>query len=133
MSDKKKYRGSGTHGGGSKKKRRGAGSRGGRGKSGNKHQKLKYNKKKEKGFKTLKKEQKVINLKQLEPMLDDLLENNKAEKEGDEIIVNLSELGYDKLLGSGKISQPLTVKSKKFSDKAIEKLEEAGGKAVELS
>lgn len=140
---KKKKRGSGTHGGGSKKKRRGAGSRGGRGNAGSqKHKKIRYMKEKperfgaEKGFKRPEKIQKdvdTINLKELDRMVDGLVERGEAEETDGEITVDLTELGYDKLLGSGSISRPLTVKSENFSEKSKEKLEEVGGKAIELS
>lgn len=136
MSKKKKYRGSGTHGGGSKKKRRGAGSRGGRGRSGEKHKKLKYMKERneEKGFtRPERKDVKTINLKELDSRINKLLEEGKVESEGEEIKVNLSELGYDKLLGSGKISETLIVEAENFSERAKEKLEESGGKAIEIS
>jgi large subunit ribosomal protein L15 len=139
MTKKKRNRGSGTHGGGSKKKRRGAGSRGGRGSDGYKHRKLKFMKEggeKEKGFKRpekLRKDLDTINLKQLEIRVDKLLEEGELEEKEDGVEVNLPELGYDKLLGSGKVTRSLIVESKEFSEKARQKLEEAGGKAVELS
>ncbi len=139
MSKKKKYRGSGTHGGGSKKKRRGAGSRGGRGRAGDKHKKIKYWKegsKKRKGFKrpeAVTTEQKTINIKELEMRLDEFLERGFAEEADGNIKLNLEEAGYDKLLGSGKARSPMVVKCKKFSEKAKEKLEEVGGSAIEIS
>lgn len=139
MSKKKKKRGSGTHGGGSKKKRRGAGSRGGRGKAGEKHKKIKYLKeggKEEKGFqrpKSAKKEVRTINLKELDSKIDELVERGDANRENDLVEVNLSKLGFNKLLGGGKVTKPLKVKAENFSESAIKKLEESGGKAVELS
>lgn len=129
MTKKKKYRGSGTHGGGSKKKRRGAGSRGGRGEAG-KEKKIK----KEKGFKRSQaKDVETINIKKLDSNLDRYVDEGIAEESDGNIEVNLSDVGYEKLLGSGKISRPVTVKAKSFSRKAKEKIEEAGGEAVELS
>jgi large subunit ribosomal protein L15 len=44
--------------------------------------------------------------------------------------VNLIELGYHKLLGSGNISKKLNVKVKYSSKKATEKIEGAGGKVL---
>lgn len=143
MSKNKKGRGSGTHGGGSKKKRRGAGSKGGRGNAGSqKHNKIKESKENpdkfgaEKGFKrpdSVQKNVDTINLKELDHRIDSLLEEGKVEKEDGDIIVDISDLGYDKLLGSGSITKPLVVKSENFSEKSKQKLEEAGGKAIELS
>ena len=45
--------------------------------------------------------------------------------EGDEI--NLSKLGFDKLLGRGSIDRALRITVKEASARAIEKVEAAGG------
>ncbi|MFP4115869.1 MAG: uL15m family ribosomal protein [Candidatus Aenigmatarchaeota archaeon] len=137
MTDKKKYRGSGTHGGGSKKKRRGAGSHGGRGRDGEKHRKFKYIKEgdEERGFKRPENvidKKRTINLSKLDMRVEELLEKDVAEETDDGIEIDISEIGYDKLLGSGKVTRKLNVKAKEFSEKAKQKLEEAGGSAIEL-
>lgn len=138
MSKKKKYRGSKTHGGGSKKKRRGAGSRGGRGNIGEKEGagKGKGRPKGERGFKrpeSAKKEVKTINLKELDLKIEELAGSDAVNTENEPIEVSLPKLGYDKLLGGGKVSRPIKVKAENFSSGAKEKLEEAGGEVVELS
>ena len=51
---------------------------------------------------------------------------------GDGDSVNLTELGFDKLLGSGRISKSLTVTVSEASAKATEKIEAAGG-SIETS
>lgn len=121
-SKKSRYRGSHTHGGGSKKKRRGAGNRGGRGKAGSgkkADQKATLYKKKgyfgKKGFTSRTKKQKAINLTKL----------NTLAKEAK--LINLTELGYNKLLGSGTISKPIQVQVEKATAKAIKKIESAKG------
>jgi len=120
----KKYRGSKTHGCGSMKKRRGAGNRGGRGRSGSgkrgDQKKPSYWKDKPvKGFSP----------KNTSPVnainLNDLI----AKVSGSEII-NLQELGYDKLLGTGTITRKLEIHAKYASKRAIEKVSNAGGKVV---
>lgn len=123
-----KYRGSRTHGCGSHKKRRGAGSRGGRGMTGAKaHRFVKFLKEKpghigKYGFKSkIRKKLKTINLCELQRLAD-----KSGKKE-----IKLREHGYDKVLGKGNISKPLTVHADVFSAKAREKLEAAGGKIVE--
>ena len=128
------HRGSGY---GSQKKHRGGGSRGGRGKAGlHKHKimtMLKYMPQHfgKEGFKrSFAIRVKVINLKELERKLDELITENKIEESKTGIKVNLSELGYDKLLGSGKVTKKLIVEGKIFSKNAIRKIEEAGGKTV---
>ena len=118
-----KMRGSKTYGYGSKKKHRGKGSRGGRGFAGShKHNyshivKYKPNHFGYKGFYSLKKKPKTINIKDL-----------KKIAKGSEI--DLTAMGIDKLLSTGEIEKPLTVKVIKFSKQAKEKIEKAGGKIV---
>ncbi|MCD6414836.1 MAG: uL15 family ribosomal protein [Candidatus Diapherotrites archaeon] len=45
--------------------------------------------------------------------------------------VDATELGFEKVLGGGKITNAITIEAKTFTKKAIEKIKEAGGKAVE--
>jgi large subunit ribosomal protein L15 len=134
----RKRRGRGT-GYGSHKKHKGGGSRGGRGLAGlHKHKvvtMIKYMPDHfgKKGFKRPKeaaKRIKSINLKDLDSMVEGLLQEKKAEKTKEGIKVKLSDLGYDKLLGAGKVTHPLIVEAKYFSRNAIKKLEENKGKAV---
>jgi len=138
----KKYRGKRSYGYGSHKKHRGGGSRGGRGKAGMMKHKWIYTVKYEpdhfgkRGFKRPKevvKKPKVINLKQLDLLVKKLLEEKKIKKEKGLIKINLKEFGYEKVLGTGKTSLPLAVEANFFSEKAIKKIEEAGGKAIVLS
>lgn len=136
----RKFRGRRTYHG-AHKKWRGGGSRGGRGKAGlHKHKwtyTVKYAPKHfgKFGFKRpleVVKEVKTINLKELDQLAEKLLEQKLAQKEGDKIKINLPKLGYEKVLGSGKVTKPLIVEAKDFSKQAIKKLEEAKGKAVKI-
>ena len=45
-------------------------------------------------------------------------------------IVDLNELGYDKLLGGGIISVPVTIKVGKATDRAIQKVKQIGGEVI---
>jgi large subunit ribosomal protein L15 len=135
----RKFRGHRTYGYGSHKKHRGKGSRGGRGFAGMHKHKWSYTVKYapdhfgKRGFKRpFTKEIKAINVEELEKMSESLLEKKLAEKENDKIKINVLKLGYEKVLGSGKITKPLIVEAKFFSKKAVRKIEEAGGKAVVL-
>jgi large subunit ribosomal protein L15 len=135
----RKFRGHRTYGYGSHKKHRGKGSRGGRGFAGMHKHKWSYTVKYapdhfgKRGFKRpFAKEIKAINVEELEKMSESLLEKKLAEKENDKIKINVLKLGYEKVLGSGKITKPLIVEAKFFSKKAVRKIEEAGGKAVVL-
>ncbi|MDP6233208.1 MAG: uL15m family ribosomal protein [Candidatus Poseidoniaceae archaeon] len=103
---------------------RGAGKRGGRGNAGmNKHRvmtRIKYmpNHWGMHGFNrdpSLRNVSVTVNVGQLEEMA-----------EGADSI-DLTELGIDKLLGSGRISSSLTVTVESASAKAVEKIEAAGG------
>jgi large subunit ribosomal protein L15 len=44
--------------------------------------------------------------------------------------INLTELGYTKLLGTGKLTKPLTIQVKAYSKSAQEKVKQAGGEIV---
>jgi len=113
----KKMRGSKTCGYGSKKKHRGKGHKGGHGFAGGcKHKHLEWRFGRH-GFTRhgVKRIKKTINVEEL----------NQFEGE-----VNLIELGYDKLLGSGFINKPLKVIVKEATEKAIEKIAAAGGEVV---
>jgi large subunit ribosomal protein L15 len=116
---------------GSHKKWRGGGSLGGHGESGMHKQKWSYTVKYEpdhfgkRGFKrpqAVSRKIRAINLEQLDKIAE--IESKKK--------INLSELGYGKLLGGGKITQPLVVEAESFSKTAARKLEEAGGKIVKI-
>jgi large subunit ribosomal protein L15 len=107
-----------------KKAGRGAGKRGGRGLAGiNKHRvmtRIKYmpNHWGMHGFNrhpSLRTVNVTVNVGQLEDLA------------GDADSVNLTEMGIDKLLGSGRISKAITVTVSEASAKATEKIEAAGG------
>ena len=129
----RKFRGKRTYGYGCHKKHRGGGSRGGRGKAGGHKHKWSYVVKYEPerfgkyGFKrptAVKRKIRAININELVKIAE--------QKEKGKSKINLTELGYDKLLGKGKISRPLTVEVASFSKIAAQKLEKAGGKIVKI-
>ncbi|NCN38942.1 MAG: 50S ribosomal protein L15 [Candidatus Aenigmarchaeota archaeon CG_4_10_14_0_8_um_filter_37_24] len=134
-----KKRGHRTVGYGAGKKHRGSGSRGGVGMAGlHKHKRMRALKYMpdhfgKRGFKRPQKMikiQKIINIKQLDPQIDKLLKEKKIQKEKDTFIVKLDDLGYDKLLGTGKLNHKLIIEAKAFSESAIKKIEESGGKTI---
>ncbi len=131
----KKQRGSKTHGYGSMKKHRGAGNRGGRGMAGSGKRgdakKPSINKKRyfgKYGFKSRKRKDNIINIKDIEQILPKLLEKKQAEKKGDKFIIDLKKLGYNKLLSSGKVKSKLEISIDFASKNAIEKIEKNNGK-----
>lgn len=139
VSKTSKYRGSRTHGRG-KKAGRGAGLRGGRGNAGmHKHKwisTVKYYPDHfgRHGFKrpqSVVADNITINLSSLEESLPALAKNGFAVERSGKWTVDLTKMGVDKLLGSGKITTPVAVRVASASAKAKEKLEEAGGKLLE--
>ncbi len=134
-------RGSRTVGGGCSKMRRGAGHRGGRGMSGgHKHMwtwivKYDPNHYGKYGFKRPQKtitRFKTVNLDFIDEKASELLGKGLATKDNGIIVMDVTELGYNKVLGNGRITQPLIIKSPKFSQSALTKIENAGGEAVIL-
>ena len=135
-----RYRGSHTHGGGAKKKRRGSGNRGGFGMAGTGKRagqkkpsilttfgnayygKIGFNRPK----KVVKKIN-AINILDLEKKLEFYVTQSLVKKDKDKYVINLSDLGYNKLLGAGLVTKKLEIKSPRFSKKAKEKIEKAGG------
>jgi len=72
-----------------------------------------------------KSEIRTINLKELEEIAF-----QKISKRRRKILLDLEEMGYDKLLGSGKISLPVSVKISACSEIAQKKIEAAGGEIL---
>jgi large subunit ribosomal protein L15 len=123
-----RHRGSFTHSWGHKKKHRGAGSRGGVGKAGTKlHNKFKFWKAGDRlgkiGFKSLAQ-------RNIKPNIVTINIRDINRMEGKEI--DLTKMGYDKVLGTGELKRAVTVKANYFSAVAEEKIKKAGGKTIAL-
>jgi large subunit ribosomal protein L15 len=130
----RKKRGSRTHGFGKVGQHRGGGQRGGHGKAGfHKHKwtyviKYQPNHFGKKGFtspKSLRRNVSAINV----GTLDEIAGKLSARKEG-KLFIDLESLGYTKLLGTGKVTKPLTVKVPSCSKSAADKIREAGGQIL---
>ncbi len=130
-----------THGYGSMKKNRGAGHRGGRGRAGSgkrgdvKKPSLLWEKghkhKGRVGFKTYNKETiTTINLALLESKMDSFVKKGFAQKKGDVFVIDLKDIKRVKILGSGKVTLKYEVTAKYASQRAIEKIANAGGKII---
>jgi large subunit ribosomal protein L15 len=135
----RKMRGTRTHGYGNTQKHRGAGSRGGRGMAGSKKHKWTYVSKYlpgyfgRSGFKRPScqvKHERIINVGVLNENVKSLLETGFLKKEGDSYSVNLTEQGFDKLLGAGGVSHKFIITVGVCSGKARQKIEEAGGRVI---
>ncbi len=145
-------RGRRTHGYGRVGQHRKTGQRAGRGKTTQwkKSKKSYYLKQKELGFpdpdwdmgkKGFKRPQdivriyhdKTINVKDLDHRIDSYVLNNKATKSGNTYNINMNEINIQKVLGKGDVNKVINITVNKASQKAIEKVEAAGGKITLLS
>src|SRR5215469_11014104 len=52
---------------------------------------------------------KTINVGDLNLRLDDLMAHGKAKQSGNKIEIDLTQIGYTKLLGAGRVGQPLSI------------------------
>lgn len=129
-------RGSRTHGYGRVGQHRKSGQRGGRGKTGRHKHLWTYVVKYEPdyfgkhGFHRPKAVQRVIttiNVGELDELVDLLISKGYAEKARDLIKIDLRKLGIKKLLGNGTVTHKLHVITNLATEKAISKIESAGG------
>lgn len=74
-----------------------------------------------------------LNIKDLDYKIDLLVEEKKATKSGNTYTINLNDLNIQKILGRGEIKKPINISVKKASEKAVEKIEAAGGKVTLLT
>ena len=73
--------------------------------------------------------ERTLNLWQLSELVERLVAE-KARPADEKVILDLKELGFKKLLGTGSISRAVQVKVDECSEGALKKLREAGGEAV---
>ena len=120
------------------KKGRGAGLRGGRGNAGcHKTKRIMYERVGRvwgaHGFKrpqTVVMANNAINLKVIEENASEWVDQGNASKKGKIVSIDLKEMGYDKLLGTGVPSQAYKITISAASAKAVEKVEAAGGEII---
>jgi large subunit ribosomal protein L15 len=131
-------RGSRTHGRG-KKHGRGKGHRGGSGNAGLLKHKFKWMVKYDPdhfgrhGFvrhAATAREKVSINVAELQERLEAFVAQGVAQKRGKGYDVNLTKAGVDKLLGAGRATLPLRVIVAQASERAVAKIQEAGGEVV---
>jgi len=72
----------------------------------------------------------ALNLDELNEIISKLIAENKAVREDDKIVINIAELGFNKLLGRGVVKYPLKIIVEEISSKAREKIESMGGEVV---
>jgi large subunit ribosomal protein L15 len=82
-----------------------------------------------KGFTSAKSLRQKINVMNV-GKLDEIASKFSTEKEEGKFFINLGNLGYTKLLGTGKVTKPLIVKVPSCSNSAAEKIKGAGGQIL---
>ena len=133
-----KYRGSRTCGGGTHKNRRGAGNRGGRGRAGiNAHHFVKWYKEmggpvfgKDGFYNQTTTDVIAIDVGALDQIIPSLLAQGIAKQDGDAVVINVADMGIEKVLGSGKVTKKINISASSFSEIAKAKIEKMGGKAL---
>lgn len=135
-----RQRGSKTHGYGSMKKNRGAGHRGGRGAAGSgkrgdcKKPSIWKNKKYFgiHGFTSHVQRSlaKPVNLSYIEAKIETLMKKGLATKNNDTYIINLNDLGFQKLLSKGIITKKYKINCDFATEKSIEKVKKNGGEVI---
>lgn len=129
----RKRRGSRTHGYGRVGQHRKSGSKGVRKAGRHKHgwtYVIRYEPEYfgKKGFtspRSLRRKVNVVNVGEL----DELAERFSTSRD-DKLFLDLCNLGYTKLLGSGNVTKPLVVRVASYSKSAAEKIKEAGGEIL---
>ena len=137
-----RQRGSKTHGWGAMKKHRGKGHQGGAGMAGtgkradskkpsvwkDEHYFGKF------GFisKTPKTKINAINIGHIEMHIDKFIANNTAKKENNVYVIDLKSLGFNKILGDGRVSLKFKITAPFASALAVEKIKKAGGEVLGL-
>ncbi|TFG26575.1 MAG: 50S ribosomal protein L15 [Promethearchaeota archaeon] len=75
----------------------------------------------------------TVNVKDLDYKIESLVEEKKATKSGNTYSINLKDINIQKILGRGEINKKINLTVKKASERAIQKIEAAGGKVTVLS
>lgn len=130
----RKYRGSRTHGWGRVGQHRGAGCRGHRKVGRHKHlwsyvtahEPNYFGKHGFNSPQSIRLKENLINIS----TLDEISEKISVEKEKGKLYVDLTNLGFTKLLGTGKLTKKLTVNVPSCSKSAAQKIEKAGGEVL---
>ena len=73
-----------------------------------------------------------VNINFIEKHIGKFISSNLAKKENEFYLVELEKMGFNKLLGDGKITLKFKIKTPYASKAAIEKVKEASGEVIGL-
>jgi large subunit ribosomal protein L15 len=137
VNKRSKFRGSRTCGGGTHKNRRGAGNRGGRGRAGHRDHRFTHflllgqvHNGKHGFVNQVAVPVRALSVGAIDQMIPALLAQGAVSQEGDAIVIRGPEIGVDKILGSGRVTNKLFISAEAFSEQAKLKIEARGGKAL---
>ena len=133
-----RMRGSHTHGWGSKKKHRGSGNRGGKGmaSTGKRSDAFKPSIWKEEyfgkhGFYHMGAvHHRIVNVNYIDQNIEKFVAGNVAKKHDGAYVVNIADIGFDKLLGKGRVTKKLILTAKYASSQSIDAIKAAGGEVA---
>ncbi|HKZ93256.1 MAG TPA: uL15 family ribosomal protein [Candidatus Bathyarchaeia archaeon] len=75
----------------------------------------------------------TINIDQLDQLIDKQTRHKQITKKQGKPYIDLTALGYGKLLSKGKLTKPALIKINAYSEAAAKKIQEAGGKIIETT
>ncbi len=71
-----------------------------------------------------------INVGEINEIAQYLLSTGNPVKEDEKIIIDVTELGFNKVLGGGRVTVPIKLITPSITERAREKIEKAGGEVV---
>jgi len=72
----------------------------------------------------------TINIDQLDQIIEKQTRQKQTTKKQGKPYIDLTSLGYHKLLAKGKLTKPALIKVEAYSENAQKKIQEAGGKII---
>lgn len=72
----------------------------------------------------------AVNVGELEELAMKLSAQKSLEEKEGLAFLDLDKLGYNKLLGMGNLTKPFSIKVASYSESAVKKIEEVGGKII---
>ena len=72
----------------------------------------------------------TINIDQLDQLIDKQTRQKQITKKQGKPYIDLTALGYQKLLAKGRLTKPALIKIQAYSENAAKKIQEAGGKII---